>query len=260
MSTSSVTSAGLTPKIVAKLAKSNPKKLQRVIVELLKGARPKRWSYSAYATHVKCPRALGLSYIIKTQQAPNEAMKRGIDLHKQAEWYLKGELDKVPKLLLPLKREVMALRKMEPVVEQFWNADKKFGVAKDYQGWCVLKMDAFLPPTRSYNLAWMADHKTGREYPEHGEQAELSAVFMFGRHPKIDAADFEFWYYDTGDPPLTFSFPRSELLELKDKWQDRGNEVMAERKFLPTPSINACKFCVHRSDKGGACLEWKRAK
>lgn len=240
----------------------NPKQVKR----LLKDAKPKRWSYSAYATHKKCPRSLGLSYVINTVQAPNEAMKKGIKLHRDAEFYLKGEIDKIPKILQPMKHELNGLRKMKPVVEKFWNATEKFKQAADYKGWCVLKMDAHLPPTKKYPVAWMEDHKSGREYDEHAEQAELSAVFLFGRYPKAEAAEFEFWYYDSGET-VTFTFPREVKEDITDKWMERGGEVMAERKFLPTPSLNACRFCAHRSHDfktgqptGGTCEEWKRAK
>jgi hypothetical protein len=233
---------------------------QDQLKKLLRRAQAKRWSYSAYEAHARCPRALGLSYVVAVKQAPNQAMMRGIEMHKKAEYFLKGEIDGMPQILKPMKRELKALRKLKPVVEQFWNADERFRPAKDYQGWCILKMDAHLPPTKRDNVAWMADHKSGREYDKHVEQAELSSVFMLGRYPKIEAAEFEFWYYDTGDPPVRFTFPREHLIELREKWCERGVEVMAERKFIPTPSTEGCKFCPHRSDKGGVCSSWKKAK
>jgi hypothetical protein len=244
----------------------SPKELRK----LLASARPKRWSYSAYGALRKCARSLGLSYVIKTKQAPNEAMIRGEDLHKKAEYFLKGEIDETPKILKPFERELKLVRKLKPVVEQFWNANEDFSIAKEYQGWCVFKMDAVIEPQRLKNVAWMADHKSGREHPEHEGQAELGAVFMFGRYPKIEAAEFEFWYYDAAHPldkVARFFFDRSQLYDLKDKWQENGHEVMAERRFLPSPSENACRFCAHRSHDrntgnptGGVCQEWKRIK
>lgn len=197
-------------------------------------------------------------------------MIRGNDLHKKAEYYLKGEIDKLPRILKPFHKELDILREFKPSVEEFWNANENFGPAKEYQGWAVLKMDAFVEPKRLKNVACMIDHKSGKEYPEHAEQSELSAVFIFGRYPKIEAAEFEFWYYDADHPldrAVRFIYTRDMLADLKDKWQERGHEVMDERRFLPTPSPMACAMCAHRSHDrntgkptGGVCQEWKRNK
>jgi len=223
---------------------------------LLRQQRPKRWSYSAYAAHGKCPLSFGLGAVLglRKDEAPSPPMIRGTKIHKEAEYFLKDELDGLPKSLQKLKWEFIGLQKQKPIVEQFWNANPDFTPAKEYRGWLVLKADAALPPRKG--VAYAFDHKTGREYDSHCEQAELTSVVTFGRYPRSERIEVEFWYIDDGDV-ASYRFDRSEMKHWRSKWQDLGNKVMSEKKYLATPSDDACRWCPHRTDRGGLCPEYK---
>jgi len=221
--------------------------------EIGKG-EPKRWSYSAWSSYDQCNFKYYLGYIAKAKQAKNWAMERGSEIHKMAEYFLKGEIHGVPKKLKKLTTEFKGLQKAKPIVEKFWNADKKFREVGDYKGWVVLKADAALPPKKQ--AALVIDHKSGKAWPDHIKQAELSAVVTKGRYPETDGVDIEFWYIDQGEV-VSWHFNDRILVPLKEVWTERGEQLMSTRKFLPMPS-QKCQWCPFRSDKGGPCKAWKK--
>jgi hypothetical protein len=225
----------------------------------------KRWSYSAWSLRKRCLYALYLSYVVPKQKdwvAPsNYAMDRGNEVHKKAEFLLKGEITGTPPPLKKFAAEFKALAKLGKalIIEQYWNFNTDFTVAAPYQGTLVVKSDVCVPPSKKSPTAINIDHKTGKEYPEHENQAELSAVATKATFPASDGVDFEFWYVDLGNP-VAYHFDNRELQRLKVKWIAEGKKMMALREFPMEPSASACTYCFHRSDKeGGKCDGWRKA-
>lgn len=216
----------------------------------------KTWSYSLWAQAKKCLHAVRLSYIDKVRQPPGPAMLRGDAIHKMAEAYVKGAIKKVPEDLLKFETEFKGLKAANPVAEEFWNFDLELKPTPPYQGQFVSKSDAVVPPRNEPVL--YIDYKTGRNWPEWVYQAELGAITSKAKFPRSDGAEVEFWYVDSGDVK-GLSFTDSDLKILTRHWIGEGKRLMSERKFLPTPSIESCKWCNHRSDKpGGTCKHWKK--
>lgn len=169
-------------------------------------------------------------------------------IHKLAENYLTGEITGgVPKQLWKLQKEYRALKVAKPIVEQFW------GVSPDWKpmsyGWCVARTDAAVLPTKRLPVLDIVDHKTGREYEKpHRSQAGLYSAVGFALYPKIDEANVEFFYTDQGFVQ-SYNYSRAQLRYQVKYWQEQGLKLMAAKKFLPSPSEDACRWCGFRDDK-----------
>lgn len=219
---------------------------------------PKRWSYSAWSTFNKCMYAFYGKHILKIQEKPGYPVLRGIEMHAKAEGYLKGKVTSLPKELKTFDAHYKQLKKMNPVVEQFWGVTASWQFT-ERDGWCVMKMDAAVEPEKPTGVLYIQDLKTGKEYTDHEQQGSLYGTIGLAKYPKISKAEVEFWYSDQGYS-TTFTFTRAQLLKLKTLWIERGMDVMKPRRpaeYKPTPSANACRYCVMRTDKGGNCNEWR---
>lgn len=224
-----------------------------------------RWSYSLWSQFMKCPRSVKHAKIDKIPQPPVQAMERGTMYHLKAEYFLKGKITGMPKELSKLADQYKALRKAGPEhIEEFWSLGRNWKRVKDgfRDGWFTLKADAALSP-RKFGVAIGIDHKTGRYYPNHDEQAELTGLMLRKWYPKdSDGYEVEFFYMDQGTVE-SYRFAAKFLDRRMEHWQEQGELIMAERKFLATPSSDACKWCAFRSDKltddgkRGPCDAWK---
>lgn len=239
-----------------------------------KKPRLHRWSYSLWTAMQKCPKGVKLGKIdkIATPLADTRAMDRGTKIHHLAEQFLKGNITGIPKDLQKLSKEYNALRKMGPEhIEEFMSLGRTFRKVKNgwKDGWFTLKADVMAAP-RSFDkskvmIGLSVDHKTGKHYPSHQEQAELSAIVQMQFYPDADFYESEFFYTDQGEV-IPYIFKPSYLRKRKEYWMEEGEKIMAESKFLPTPSSDTCKWCPYRSDKliardtWGPCHDWKRAR
>ena len=226
-----------------------------------------RWSYSVWSQLQVCPASVKFSRIDKLPVPSAPPIERGNTIHLKAEHFLKGNIQGLPKEFIKLKTEYMQLKRMHPEhIEEFWSVDRKnFKRVHDgYRyGWFTLKADAACKPRKG--VAISVDHKTGKIYDSHDAQAELTAMMHHIWYPDADVYDVEFFYVDQG-LVIPYEYKPGYLKKIIPKWRERGEEVMAERKFLPTPSIDACKWCAFRSDKllengkKGPCNAWRVIK
>jgi len=233
-------------------------------VKDISGMKPKtinRWSYSAWSVWKSCRFKYFCSYILGIKDdAPSYYLERGIEIHKQAEAFLKGEIKQLPPALRKFRSHYAELRKLNPVVEEFWGVTKEWKPAQR-DSWVVMKMDAaVLPSKKTDGLLIIQDLKTGREYDSHLNQAGLYAAIGYALHPKAKAVETEFWYSDHGTVSRNF-FDRRALKKQVAFWLSEGASLLKkEKKYLPSPSEYGCKYCHLRSDKGGPCLAWKSLK
>lgn len=221
-----------------------------------------RWSYSAWSQFHKCAFAFYRKFVCGDKDTSTSyALERGITLHKQQENYLRGEITGLPRTFLPFKREYIALKKQQPIVEKFWGVDHTWKSVQ-YGSWVVFKMDAAVPPNKRIGMdsLWIQDLKTGREYDTHAKQASLGAVIGARQYPDIAQVEVEFWYIDQGII-RQYHFDKAELTEEQEFWTEEGERLLTpQKKYLPNPSEENCKYCFLRSDKGGPCDAWKKIK
>lgn len=221
--------------------------------------RLERWSYSTWSGFKECPRKVRYQKIDKLEEPKHPAMVRGDTIHKKAEYFLKGEIRGVPHELRKLGPEYKELKKQKPEhIEEFWGFDgnwkplrKGFSPKQKF----TIKADVALAPRKG--IAICIDHKTGRIYDGHDDQAELTAIATRLWYPSARGIEVEFWYIDRGDI-YTYSFTTKYLDRRIPYWTKQGQKIMSEEKFLPTPSEFACGRCNFRSDKGGPCTAWKK--
>lgn len=226
------------------------------------------WSYSAWATlkqcHYKfyCMQILGMK---ETTVGP--ALIRGSKIHKNAEFYLKGDVPKLMPDFKGLKSHYKQLRDADPVVEEFWGVSSKWK-PMSYGSWVVMKMDAAIKPCKlTRNRLFIQDVKSGREYPGHKDQGSLYAAIGDRIHPKNSGVDVEFWYVDAPIPEdefepdlrvARFEFSPRQVVHAREYWTEEGLKTLKPRKvYMPNPSDDACRFCFLRTDKGGPCSAWK---
>lgn len=220
-----------------------------------------RWSYSAWSSFKSCPFKFFRTRIMGDKEPSNRALERGNMVHAKAEGLLKGRITGMPNELAKLARYYKQLRQLKPVVETYWNVDRNWKpVHSKDDTWCTMKMDAAVEPCRATDRRlFIQDLKTGREYNGHKDQASLYACIGAVKYPKSVGVEVEFWYSDHGYSQPYFFTP-SRIKHDTDIWIERGEQLMSEKRFLPTPSIDACKYCFLRTDRGGMCDAWKANK
>lgn len=216
------------------------------------------WSYSAWAASKACGYKFLGQYVLKIKETEvGPALIRGTKMHKFSEDYLKDEIPKLPYDFRPFKQHYKEVKKLDPLVEEFWGTDENWKPTK-WNSWVVMKMDVAVEPSKDTgNRLIIIDLKTGREYPEHAKQADLYATIGDAKYPKAAGVDVEYWYVDSGDA-VTYEYSERTLISLREYWEEEGAKVLAPQKvYLPTPSEHACRFCYLRSDKQGDCNGWK---
>ncbi len=222
-----------------------------------------RWSFSSWCEMRKCAFAYYCRFIRGMQEparVPHPAMLRGIELHKKSEFYLKGEVTSLPKALSKFARHYAQLKKMHPVVEKFWGVDKHWKPT-GYGSWVVMKMDAAVEPSKKTdNRLIIIDLKTGQEKEEaHEAQGGLYAAIGSALYPKCSGIDVEMWYSDLGYPQQ-FEYSPAQLRSEVKFWKSEGERLLTvhpEKFYKPNPSVDNCKWCFLRTDKGGPCSAWK---
>lgn len=219
-----------------------------------------RWSYSSWSARKKCEYFFYIRFVLNVQEPPSDsrALERGIDLHKKQENYLKGEIPVLPKPFESFKEHYKQLKKRKPIVEKFWGVDKRWRPV-NWQSWVVMKMDAALAPEKKTgDILWIQDLKTGQEHTEgHKSQGKLYAAIGRAIYPKTKGVIIEFWYTDQGYP-VQYEYTLAQLKRAQEYWMEQGNRVLTPKKtYMPNPSIEACRWCFLRTDKGGPCDAWK---
>ena len=225
------------------------------------------WSYSSWHTWHQCAFKWYRCRVMGDKEPMGPAVARGNAVHALAESYLKGKIyGGMPPPLRKLASHYVALRKLRPIVEEYWSVNQfwKPTTGKGEDGkWCVMKMDAALPPhvnDDGKRVIYIQDLKTGREYGSHDKQASLYACIGATRYRDLDGVDVEFWYSDSGETTHTF-YNKRAIATLTKYWRAQGEAMMnPAQDFLPNPSVDACKWCFLRTDKGGPCKAWKTVR
>lgn len=231
------------------------------------------WSFSRYSVYKTCPLKLKLSAIDKISEPPNDAMKRGADIHKLAENFIKGVIPRIPKELKLFEAEFKELKKKfkkgvltDILVEDNWAFTSKWTetVWNDWVNcWVRIKLD--LAHIIEPGVLEVIDWKTGKyredSNEDYLEQLELYALGAFLMLPGINEVRPKLKYTDHG---ITFPikgavlvYRRSDLPNLKKTWEKRVKAMMNDKVFAPKPN-NLCRWCFYRSSNkaagGGQCV------
>lgn len=218
-----------------------------------KPRRLKAWSYSTYSNYERCPRRVYYAKIERLPDPIGKAGQRGIHAHEQAEQYVLGQLDELPKILRQFPAEFDELRAHPRVeTEGEWAFTRTWETTdwRDWSGaWVRVKLDAAV---REGDVLRVIDYKTGmvRNYDA---QVELYALAGFLRHPAVKRVEAELWYLDQGEIDGPYGFKKAEVDELRKVWEERVAPMMTDETFEPTPHPAVCRYCPFSKKKGGPC-------
>lgn len=219
--------------------------------------RPTRWSYSSISEYKDCPLQYKLDYIDGLSYQEGTSASRGSRLHKNAEDYIKcppWDIVQLEKDMLPLGPELERMKQNGWLSEETWLADRNWNPVDSDEA-AYIKSIVDLHHLEG-DILEIIDLKSGKRYPEHEEQLQLYAMIGIKRYPEAKRVDVKAWYIDEGG---TFGFQASYLPQMFDHyaatWNELAERMFKDTEFVPTPSINACRFCPFKRSKGGPCEE-----
>ena len=127
----------------------------------------------------------------------------------------------------------------------------KFWVWQD--PWLRLKVDALV--LHDETTATVIDYKTGRKFGnevKHAEQLQLYQLATFMRYPQLETVHAELWYLDQ-DEVTSQKYTRPMGLRYREKFNRRGDAVLACTEFKPNPNKFTCKWCQYGPWNGKQC-------
>jgi hypothetical protein len=224
------------------------------------------WSFSVYTQYVRCPFSVCLEKVmrIRITEPDNPALLKGNRVHSAADAYV-GGTGRAPKLepeLLPVKAQLVELRKKKARTEQEWAFTKQWQPTGwfDKDAWLRIKTDvcadSVKPPTVD-----IIDWKTGRVHDEHKQQRSIYAlgglqlvqIGVLAGGSKDVALTAQHVYVETGQT-ATESFTMKNLEPLKREWLARIKQMMTDTQFK-TRTGPHCRWCKFAKSKGGPCPE-----
>ena len=217
------------------------------------------WSYTRYADYTRCPLFFKLKHLDKSlKDDGNAAMRRGGDIHKEAEDYTIGKIKKLPESLKNFKDKFNELKALKPMVEQNWGfkADWAWTGRPGWFGddvWLRVKADAFAH--YDDDTADLIDHKTGKKYGSNMDQIELFGASAFMRLPNLKHVTIRLWYLDIADPlesEDTFEMTALEGAAIRKDWDKKVRPMFNDRRFAPKPN-DKCRYCPASRQNGGVC-------
>lgn len=224
------------------------------------------WSFSVYTQYIRCPFSVCLEKIqrIRITEPPNPTFERGNRAHDAARDYVNGT-GKAPKIvqeLVPVTKDLVALRTAKARAEQDWSFDRNWNPVawNDWDRvWLRIKTDA-CADTKEPPTVRIVDWKTGKVYPEHKQQRSLYALgglqlvelgVLAGGSKDVQLTA-EHIYIDTGQS-ATEKFQFKHLKKLKQEWMARIKQMMSDTVFQPIPSKQNCRYCKFAKSRGGPC-------
>lgn len=235
------------------------------------------WSLSRWKDWHACPRQAYFKHVARMKTPGSPAMDRGIFAHKgcedltlgaitfaQAQKLLQQAGDRklygdraTPISLEPFKKNFAEALKRGAIAEQAWAFHEDWSEADWFKGpWIRVKLDAAF--MRSKNTLVVVDHKTGRVYDDHKDDADLYCLAGMRKYPKAEIVVAEFWYLDQGvigpGPGYGDPYYRDQEKEIAQKWADKVAPMLSDVKYPCKPNPK-CKFCHFRSSNGAAFPE-----
>jgi RecB family exonuclease len=225
------------------------------------------WSFSRYNDYRTCPLKARFKHVDKLKEPKNDAMQRGIDIHKLAETYIKGELSTIPpelKKFTDMFKDLRkaAKRKVLPAKVENSLALKRDWTETVWNDWnhCWLRVNTDAENYDGPETIKLYDWKTGKpssyKVDEYMEQLELYALAAMVMYPWVAQVTVKLVFLDTGDvfpsadTPVVFT--RADIPRLKKLWEKRVKPMLTDTVFKPTPN-SLCKYCHFRKSNGGPC-------
>ena len=228
----------------------------------------KSWSYSRYGDYKKCPYNARLKHLDKVKEPKSPALENGGKVHKDAEFYIKGAIGRMPASLKNFSDMFRVLKNRfktgrDILVEASWSFTKDWKIC-NWDDWdiCHLRMKIDVAVRESDELLKIIDWKTGKFRADsvdgYTEQLDLYAVGAMTYFPDLQQVQPQLVYLDAGviypeEPKIYY---RKDLPELQKAWGKRVKPMLTDTQFAPRPN-NLCTFCFFGQSgktKGGPGL------
>ena len=225
---------------------------------------PGFWSISRYNTWRDCAYKYLLQHVLKYPQVKHPAMERGIRIHKLLEELLLGNVTGMPDDLKKMQKEIKNIKKLgaDPEVSWTLTKDLEHTYPKDWKGaWLRAKIDIHHYFEDDAELL-IVDLKTGRVKIAQAQMDLYAAMALF-YYPDLERVIVELWFSDHGEVEAQ-EYSAKQCRDLWKRWLKRADDMLSDRKFLPSPG-HVCLYCPYKSSKKqpngemGPCQEWKLA-
>lgn len=212
--------------------------------------KPTRWSYSSLSTYTSCPFQYKLSYIERLEWPESPAMMRGTRLHKMAEEFLKGTVDRVAPEVQKIGPTLESLKSLGARSEETWLLDQRWEPVDDpNDAWVKAIIDVTYV---AGNVLFVKDFKSGQMYENHRDQLELYSLMGLKKHPEVKRAESSAIYIDVGIEGMHGSVIPMMRDKMIQAWDAKATVMMEDKEYKPNPG-NQCRWCPFSKSKGGPC-------
>lgn len=223
-------------------------------------------SHSKINTYETCPRKYQLIYVDKSykEDGDNPYFIKGQRLHKQLENYVVSKLADEPDMA---KGMSIASRNAIPIVNKLmakfpdYYPEQKICVDKNYNKLAWFSKDAYYRAIIDFLAmskveAVLLDYKSGkvRPYEGFGGQLHLSGFLMMMLYPKLQRVTSSYLYLEHKET-ITITIGRSDVMELKNHFEDKYKEINSDEEFKPKRN----EFCMYCNATPSQC-KFKRIK
>ena len=222
----------------------------------------KAWSFSSLTSYEECPHRVKLK-AEKATTLPREE-SRGERIHKLAEDYVAGKLDKLPHELRKFEGDIEEDRRL--FAEGKVELEGEWGFTPDWQptgwfdAWFRAKLDQFhYDPTDGTNHAMVVDWKTGKSFGneiKYASQGQLYALACFMRHPELETVEVIFRFIDEGKSKRKTYVQNKQLDRMFERWMERAHRMLTDDECAPKPHRIRCKYCLYGPTNGSSACGW----
>jgi hypothetical protein len=215
---------------------------------------PDAWSWSRLAAYEECPYAFALRTLDKREVPQSPAMKRGDDIHIEAEGYVKRKVRALPKSLIKYRDEFRLLIKQRATAEENWAFTNTWDPTGWFKRdgkpspWLRVKTDAHVALPRG--VIKIIDYKSGQVRVKE-DQLKLYGTAGFAMFEGVKIIIAAFWFLDW-HVTVERRYTIDQYGMLKKMWERRVMRMMNDTRFDPTPG-NHCRWCHFRKSNGGPC-------
>lgn len=209
------------------------------------------WSYSSCGCYHQCPAKYKYRYRdnIRGTLPQHPAASRGTEIHAHFEHCLRDCEYHLPNEFSYYNDFVTTLREHKAQAEVEISLNKEWRLIQPWDDvWVVSVLDvSLIEDTVGRNYDW----KTGKIYPEHGDQRELYSLLQFCAYPQLERVIGMHVYVDLRQN-RTSEYIRDDVPALKAKWEEKAHYLFEDEIFPPNPSF-ACTSCEYSRYNGGPC-------
>lgn len=210
------------------------------------------WSYSKYSCYKLCPAQFKYKYIERIPQGPAPALERGLEIHDDAEKFMKGKLKKIPESCSDFEKEFKMIIEKDYKSEEAWAFDQDWNIVpfKSKKAFLRMKIDAHGFPTQK--KIKLIDFKTGKVRKEYQEQVHLYSTAAFTIYD-VEKSSTEFWYLDHDHVTPEIVYDVKDYEKMIRMWERKITPMFNDRTYSPTPNFLCNNYCDFASHKGGQC-------